>query len=41
VDSTTKFILGAIKIATPAQKAHAQQRMQGWINDFNTLATEK
>jgi hypothetical protein len=40
VDSTTRFILGAIKIATPAQKAHAQQRMQGWINDFNTLATE-
>jgi hypothetical protein len=40
VDSTSKFILAAIRIATPAQKAHAQQRMQGWINDFNTLATE-
>jgi hypothetical protein len=40
VDNTSKFILAAIRIATPAQKAHAQQRMQGWINDFNTLATE-
>jgi hypothetical protein len=40
VDSTSKFILAAIRIATPAQKAHAQQRMQGWIDDFNTLAKE-
>jgi hypothetical protein len=38
VDSTSKFILTAIKIATPEQKAHAQKRMQGWIDDFNTLA---
>lgn len=29
-----------IGIATPEQKAHAQKRMQGWINDFNTLAAE-
>jgi hypothetical protein len=40
VDSTSKFILTAIKLATPAQKAHAQKRMQGWIDDFNTLAAE-
>jgi hypothetical protein len=40
VDSTSKFILTAIRIATPAQKAHAQKRMQGWIDDFNTLAAE-
>jgi hypothetical protein len=39
-DNTAKFILTAIKIATPAQKAHAQKRMQGWIDDFNTLAAE-
>jgi hypothetical protein len=38
VDNTSKFILTAIKITTPAQKAHAQKRMQGWIDDFNTLA---
>jgi hypothetical protein len=38
VDSTSKFILTAIKIATPEQKAHAQKRMQGWIDDFNSLA---
>lgn len=38
VDSTSKYILTAIKIATPDQKAHAQKRMQGWIDDFNNLA---
>jgi len=41
VDQTTKFILTAIRIATPAQKKHAQERMQGWINDFNALAAGK
>lgn len=41
VDNTSKFILTAIKLTTPEQKAHAQKRMQGWINDFNTLAQEK
>ncbi|WP_051971911.1 DUF6279 family lipoprotein [Massilia sp. 9096] len=41
VDSTSKFILSAIRITTPDQKAHAQQRMQGWINDFNALAANK
>jgi hypothetical protein len=40
VDSTSKYILTAIKIATPEQKAHAQKRMQGWIDDFNKLAAE-
>jgi hypothetical protein len=40
-DSTSKYILTAIRIATPDQKAHAQKRMQGWINDFNTLATNR
>jgi hypothetical protein len=38
-DSTSTYILTAIRIATPDQKAHAQKRMQGWINDFNALAT--
>jgi len=38
IDSTTQFILTATRIATPEQKAHAQKRMQGWIEDFNTLA---
>jgi hypothetical protein len=41
VDNTAKFILTAIRITTPEQKAHAQQRMQGWINDFNALAQGK
>lgn len=41
LDQTTKYILTGIRIATPAQKAHAQQRMQGWINDFHALAAGK
>lgn len=41
IDATSKFILTAIKIATPEQKAHAQKRMQGWIDDFNNLAAGK
>lgn len=41
LDQTTKYILTAIRIATPAQKAHAQQRMQGWIDDFHALAAGK
>ena len=39
-NSTANYILAAIRIATPAQKAHAQKRMQGWIDDFNVLARE-
>lgn len=38
IDGTTQFILTAIKLATPEQKAHAQKRMQGWIDDFKVLA---
>jgi hypothetical protein len=41
VDNTSKFILTAIKLTTAEQKQHAQKRMQGWINDFNTLAQGK
>lgn len=40
IDSTIGFTLTAIKIATPAQKAHAQKRMQGWIDDFKVLAAD-
>ncbi|WP_219117838.1 DUF6279 family lipoprotein [Janthinobacterium sp. UMAB-56] len=38
--STAQMVLTAIKIATPTQKAHAVKRMQGWIDDFNSLATQ-
>jgi hypothetical protein len=41
IDNTSKFILTAIRLTTAEQKAHAQKRMQGWINDFNTLAAGK
>jgi hypothetical protein len=40
IDSTLNLTLTAIKIATPAQKAHAQKRMQGWIDDFKVLAAD-
>ena len=39
-DSTMQMVLTAVKIATPAQKAHAQKRMQGWIDDFKVLAAD-
>ncbi|PHV20299.1 hypothetical protein CSQ92_23440 [Janthinobacterium sp. BJB446] len=38
--STAQMVLTVIKIATPAQKTHAVKRMQGWIDDFNSLATQ-
>lgn len=41
LDQTTRFMLTAIRIATPAQKKHAQERMQGWITDFQALAAAK
>lgn len=40
IESTMQFILTAVRIATPQQKAHAQKRMQGWIDDFQTLAAD-
>jgi len=39
-EGTAKFILTAIQIATPAQKAHAQKRMQSWAEDFRALAAD-
>ncbi len=40
-DSTTRYIMTAIRLATPAQKAHAQQQMQRWIEDFRALSTAR
>ncbi|MFC4929303.1 DUF6279 family lipoprotein [Massilia sp. GCM10023247] len=39
-NSTANYVLTAIRVATPAQKAHAQKRMQGWIDDLHALARE-
>lgn len=39
-EATANLVLTVIKIATPAQKAFANKRMQGWIDDFNSLAAE-
>ena len=41
IDGTINLMLTAIRIATPAQKAHAQKRMQGWKDDFTVLAADK
>jgi hypothetical protein len=41
IDSTSKFIVASVKLTTPEQKAHAQKRMQGWIDDLNSLAAGK
>jgi len=38
--ASMQLILTVIKLATPEQKAHAQKRMQGWIDDFTALAAE-
>lgn len=40
IDSSINLTLTAIRIATPTQKAHAQKRMQGWIDDFKVLAAD-
>ncbi len=39
-EGTANMVLAVIRMATPAQRAHAQKRMQGWIDDFTSLATE-
>lgn len=39
IDGTINLMLTAIKISTPVQKAHAQKRMQGWMDDFKVLAS--
>ncbi len=39
--ANTKLVLTVIQLATPAQKAHAQKRMQGWIDDFRSLAADQ
>ena len=41
IDGSIQMVLMATKIATPEQKQHAHKRMQGWIDDFNTLAADK
>ena len=37
---TAQLVLTVIQLATPAQKAHALKRMQGWIDDCNALAAQ-
>ncbi|MFA9216629.1 MAG: DUF6279 family lipoprotein [Sphingomonadaceae bacterium] len=39
-EATQQLVLSVIRLATPAQKAHAHKRMQGWIDDFNSLAAD-
>ncbi|AKU23247.1 DUF6279 family lipoprotein [Massilia sp. NR 4-1] len=39
-NSSIDLVYTVVQLATPAQKAHAHKRMQGWIDDFNTLAAQ-
>ncbi|WP_229256725.1 DUF6279 family lipoprotein [Duganella lactea] len=40
-EGNIKLVLTVIQLATPTQKAHAQRRMQGWIDDFRSLAAQQ
>jgi hypothetical protein len=40
IESSMNLVLTAVRIATPAQKAHAHKRMQDWINDFRDLSVQ-
>lgn len=40
LEGSMNLVLTAIRVATPAQKAHAQKRMQDWINDFKDLSAQ-
>ena len=40
-EANLQFVLTVINLTTPAQKAHAQRRMQGWIDDFRSLAADQ
>lgn len=39
-DGSLRMVQMVIQMATPAQKKHAIERMQGWIDDVNVLAAE-
>ena len=41
IEGSIQMILTATRLATPEQKAHLQKRMQGWINDFQALASQR
>ena len=38
--ATAQLILSVTRVATAAQMAHARKRMQGWIDDFDSLAAD-
>ncbi|MBV7538243.1 hypothetical protein KW842_20925 [Duganella sp. sic0402] len=40
-EANIQLVLTVINLATPAQKAHAQRRMQGWIDDFRSLSADQ
>jgi uncharacterized protein YfbU (UPF0304 family) len=40
-EANIKLVLTVINLSTPVQKAHAQKRMQGWIDDFRSLAADQ
>ena len=40
-EANLQLVLTVINMTTPVQKAHAQRRMQGWIDDFRSLAADQ
>jgi hypothetical protein len=40
-ESSARMVVTIINIATPAQKANARQKLQGWIEDSHTLARQQ
>ncbi|NYE62543.1 Skp family chaperone for outer membrane proteins [Duganella sp. 1224] len=40
-EANLQFVLTVINLTTQQQKAHAQRRMQGWIDDFRALAANQ
>jgi hypothetical protein len=40
-EANIQLVLTVINLATPTQKAHAQRRMQGWIDDFRSLSADQ
>jgi hypothetical protein len=40
-DSSARMVATIINIATPAQKANARQKLQGWVEDCHTLARQQ
>jgi hypothetical protein len=39
-DGLAQLTVTIVNLATPRQRAHAKEKLQNWIDDFNTLAAQ-